>query len=90
MKQNILYIIKNNDELYVKRNKAQKELNDWTHTLYCDDVYLCEDDAKNEKLQSKIAKLNKKIEILDKQIKEREDSLPALFFRMCMKIRRVP
>ena len=73
LKQNILYIIKNNDELYVKRNKAQKELNDWTHTLYCDDVYLCEDDAKNEKLQSKIAKLNKKIEILDKQIKEREE-----------------
>ena len=73
LKQNILYIIKNNDELYVKRNKAQKELNDWTHTLYCGDVYLCEDDAKNEKLQSKVAKLNKKIENFDKQIKEREE-----------------
>lgn len=73
LKQNILYIIKNNDELYMKRSKIQKDLNDLTHTLYCGDIFLCEDDAKNEKLQFKISQLNKKIEKYDKQIKEREE-----------------
>ena len=67
LKQNILYIIKNNDELYKKRNKAQAEWNDRTNSLYG------EDDEKNERLQAKIAKLNKDIEKFNKQIKEREE-----------------
>lgn len=72
LKQNILYIIKNNDELYKKRNKAQAEWNDKTNSLY-GDVLFSEDDKKNEKLQAKIAKLNTSIEKYDKQIKEREE-----------------
>lgn len=68
LKKNILYIIKNDDELYRKRNKAQAEWNDQTN-----EVLFSEDDKKNEKLQARIAKLNKTIEKYDKQIKEREE-----------------
>lgn len=72
LKQNILYIIKNNDELYKKRNKAQAEWNEQTSSLY-GDALVCEDDEKNEKLQEKLDKLNKRIEKYEGQIKEREE-----------------
>lgn len=72
LKKNILYVIKNDDELYRKRNKAQAEWNELTGSMYADALD-CEDDRKNEKLQEKIAKLNKKIERYNEQIKEREE-----------------
>ncbi len=72
LKENILYVIKNDDELYRKRNKAQAEWNELTGALYADALD-CEDDRKNEKLQEKIAKLNEKIERYNAQIKEREE-----------------
>ena len=68
LKQTILYVIKSDDELYKKRNKAQAEWNKQTN-----ESLFSEDDKKNEKLQAKITKLNKSIEIFDKQIKEREE-----------------
>ncbi len=72
LKNNILYVIKNDDELYRKRNKAQAEWNEQTSSLYADALG-SEDDKKNEKLQEKIAQLNKKIIIFNEQIKEREE-----------------
>ena len=72
LKNNILYVIKNDDELYRKRNKAQAEWNELTSSMYADALD-CEDDKKNEKLQEKISKLNSKIEKCNKQIKEREE-----------------
>lgn len=72
LKENILYVIKNDDELYRKRNKAQAEWNELTGTMYADTLD-CEDDRKNEKLQEKIAKLNEKIERYNAQIREREE-----------------
>ena len=72
LKKNILYIIKNDDELYRKRNKVQAEWNDRTNSLYSN-VFFCEDDENNEKLQAQIAKLNKSIEKYERQIKEREE-----------------
>lgn len=72
LKKNILYVIKNDDELYRKRNKAQAEWNELTGSMYADALD-CEDDKKNGKLQEKIAKLNKKIERYNEQIKEREE-----------------
>ena len=72
LKKNILYVIKNDDELYRKRNKAQAEWNELTGSMYADALD-CEDDTKNEKLQEKTAKLNKKIERYNEHIKEREE-----------------
>lgn len=72
LKKNILYVIKNDDELYRKRNKAQAEWNELTGSMYADALD-CEDDKKNGKLQEKIAKLNKTIERYNEQIKEREE-----------------
>jgi hypothetical protein len=72
LKKNILYVIKNDDELYRKRNKAQAEWNELTGSMYADALD-CEDDKKNGKLQEKIAKLNTKIERYNEQIKEREE-----------------
>ena len=72
LKKNILYVIKNDDELYRKRNKAQAEWNELTSSMYADALD-CEDDKKNEKLQAKITKLNTKIERYNEQIKEREE-----------------
>lgn len=72
LKKNILTIIRNGDELYRKRNKAQAEWNELTSSLYGGSL-VCEDDEKNEKLQAKIAKLNTKIGKFDVLIKEREE-----------------
>lgn len=72
LKKNILYVIKSDDELYRSRNKAQAEWNELTSYVYADELD-CEDDKKNEKLQTKIVKLNKKIEKCNEQIKEREE-----------------
>lgn len=72
LKKNILYVIKNDDELYRKRNKAQAEWNELTGAMYADALD-CEDDKKNAKLQEKIVKLNHKIERYNEQIKEREE-----------------
>ncbi len=72
LKKNILCVIKSNDKLYRERNKAQSKWNELTSTLY-GDALACEDDKKNEKLQAEIAKLNKKIEKYEGQIKEREE-----------------
>jgi hypothetical protein len=72
LKQNILTIIKSDDELYWKRNKAQAEWNELTSSLY-GDALVCEDDEKNEKLHAKIDKLNQRIEKYECQIKEREE-----------------
>ena len=72
LKNNILYVIKNDDELYRKRNKARAEWNELTSSMYAD-AFDCEDDKKNEKLQDKISRLNSKIEKYNKQIKEREE-----------------
>ena len=72
LKKNILYVIKNEDELYKKRNKAQAEWNELTSSTYYGAIGH-EDDEKNEKLQAKIAKLNTKIEKINEQIKEREE-----------------
>lgn len=72
LKKNILTIIKNDDELYRKRNKAQAEWNELTNSLYGGAI-ICDDDAKNERLQARIAKLNKQIEKAEIQIKEREE-----------------
>ena len=72
LKKNILYVIKNEDELYKKRNKTQAEWNELTSSTYYGAIGH-EDDEKNEKLQAKIAKLNTKIEKINEQIKEREE-----------------
>lgn len=72
LKQNILTIIRSDDELYRKRNKAHAEWNELTSSLY-GDALVCEDDEKNEKLQAKIDKLNQRIEKCECQIKEREE-----------------
>lgn len=72
LKKNILYVIKNDDELYRKLHKVQAEWNELTSSMYADALD-CEDDKKNDKLQEKIAKLNKKIEKYNEQIKEREE-----------------
>ena len=72
LRQNILYIIKNKDELYRKRNKAQTEWNELTNSLYGNALFN-EDEKEQEKFQVRLAKLNKSIEKYDKQIKEREE-----------------
>ena len=72
LKKNILFIIRNDDELYRERNKALAEWNELTSYMYAG-VLDCEDDKRNEKLQAKIAKLNRKIERLNEQVKEREE-----------------
>ena len=72
LKKNILTVIRNGDELYKKRNKAQAEWNELTSSLY-GGALLCDDDERNEKLQEKIAKLNTKIVKSEDLIRERED-----------------
>ncbi|MBR1800816.1 MAG: Eco57I restriction-modification methylase domain-containing protein [Bacteroidaceae bacterium] len=72
LKENILYIIRSDDELYKKRNKAQSEWYELTDSLYCGSIGH-EDDGVNEKLQAKIARLIRKVEKFNKEIREREE-----------------
>lgn len=78
LKKNILTTIRNDDELYRKRNKAQAEWNELTGAIYGGSLE-CEDDKKNENLQARIAKLNTKIAKVEAQIKEREEMYARAF-----------
>ena len=71
LKKNIIRIIRSDDKLYRKRNKDQAEWNELTSSFY-GGALVCEDDKKNEKLQARIAKLNKNIERSNAQIRELE------------------
>lgn len=72
LRKNIITVIKSDDELYKKRNKAQAEWNELTSSLY-GDALVCEDDEKNDKLRARIDKLNQRIARCEGQIKEREE-----------------
>lgn len=68
LKESILYIYKNKDELYRKRNKELAIWNDLTN-----DIFNSESEEENLKIRERFEHQTKKVDKLNKQIGEREE-----------------